>query len=857
MNNMDLIWDVGNFHFIGYNNSTIYPTNYSSAVVAYTTSIQDKIVKNVTLSASSQTLYNDPANNNFTPATDSYAVNGTLPSTAKCTILRVTNGSDSLTSGNSSTIMNKGGNLTYAGDPLITSYYSQNGPNYTDTNASLASNVSYAFGTGSSNYCSIHLNHYLYAWTDTYSNMYVGQADSSGNLRKPTFTGIQGIGPSVNAQGVVGSTPTKVIPTSYGTFSGYYWDWGSPPYQFSKSIQNLSSTGSTDPNAWLAVFNTANSFTGNQTALLHAHWKPDVNAVPNSLRVNGHKWDKPHTMFPNRSKYRYYSGTTSTAFTTISGNDTSLLTTEKAADDGVTDARFRWSLPFYTGSYLVSPANKCPLGTTYTSYDSGSTQYNTVPNYCFWIQDSSTYTALTTAGVRVSPDSNFNMNIKFQGDTSCYNNIPKRCLGALYNNSTGTNLSTSSINTLCPSSIQYKALGWNLCTLPSSLGGCTLTYLPSNASGPNAIINKYGTVAFRLMDAYTALSYYNGDPANPKNIVTVPSTLISSNVFTALGGCKNCNCMSSSLVKEEEPCTTGYCVHKATLNYYEQMKQINGQQNTQVFQFSKQTESSKWVNSELQKEFFTSEAYLQSQRKKKDTNKENFDVCHIAAGLIAGGANFILGITYNPIASLVSQLKPFRAMHPINVATPDWSCSIPGLDEIIAVVAVLGKALWSGISSAFATVAKVASECVSAICNLGKSIYNSVVNFFTNAFSTVISGLISFSNGICSAFRSLGNSISSIGNTIWSAVQQAGSAALNFITSVGVSAWNAISSAGSIAISYVSSAFSTFFTFIGTQLSNIANAIGSLITLGINALVNSIISAGGYIGNQIISIFSW
>jgi hypothetical protein len=353
------------------------------------------------------------------------------------------------------------------------------------------------------------------------------------------------------------------------------------------------------------------------------------------------------------------------------------------------------------------------------------------------------------------------------------------------------------------------------------------------------------------MDAYSAKLYYDADPN--KDIASVTSTSIK--VFKAPGGCSTCNCQSASLTKDES-CPGGHCNKKVTYDYYQQMKKINGQENVNVYQFSDKTETQKWLQSEMVKEFYNSDAYQQYQNKKKNNSKEHFDVCKIAANIFADGGNFILDITYNPIASLVSQLKPLRAMHPITLSAPDWSCDV-SLDEIFGGLCAYGKALWGALSFVSPIFSRIGSEFIGAICNFGKDLYNSVVNFFNNAYDTIKSGLISFANGICAGFNSMISSISSVGRAIWDGMQTAAAAAINFITSAGTVAWNAISSAGSVAISYISSAFRQAFDWFASSLKNIASAIANVLTSVLNSIADAIVSAAGYVWRGIVSIFSW
>jgi hypothetical protein len=854
-NNLDLIWDVGNFSIFKAPSSTI-------SIISSSTSIIDKAVNNLSQNKTPDNHLWDPAKlvaGNFSQNVIESTTTNTLNSNLYSIIQSVPNDNAGPPSVPIPNLMNNTINSYYT-NPIDSAMTQQPSPVNTASigtqNKQLSAMYSY------SNFASIHLDHYLYAWNETYSRSAVGTNDPIGNLY--TATGLfMPYYSMTNGVPIASNTGSSKFPTSYPIRYG----------QASLSSMTNLTIGETyngttilpTKQTYERMFDSKNTvetdWKNYGTVLLHSHWVDVPTSVPMAIRVHSHKWDKPASMFPNRSSYKYYSGTTSTSFNNPYQISTPPLQTEKTGDTNVSDPRFRWSSPFYTGSYLLSPyinvpivrdANGNQIQSNATSYGATSSS-DIIPKYCFWIQDQTTYNNLIAAQVPVSSDNNFNMNIGLVGssDKNTYNNVPTRCLGALYYNSTtDTNLNLSGISSLCPSPLQYKALGWRLCYVPSttsSNGPCALTYpsfVYSQAypNPPNAIINKYNTIIYKIMDAYTAQLYYDADPN--KDIASPANVAAATNIYKAAGGCSSCNCMAAtSLRKETVENGNGYCVNKATMSYYQQMKEINGQQNIKVFSMTDHPQKMIVLEHEMKREFYNNEAY--QQKKKKEPFREHFDICHTAASLISGGANFILGITYNPLATLLSKLKPFRAMHPVTVSTPDWSCNID-LDEILDSFCSLFKAkqskppppsLGTLLTAAYNDFCNLSAEFVTGPCYVGGVLFDSLSFAFGLTLNNIKSGLAALAFGASSGLGSLNGSI-------LSGLQIGGSAVANVIVNIGSSAWNALSSAGSSVISSISTFATNVFNAVSGIVSGIGNAIADLANTVAAAFLNTINTIG-------------
>jgi hypothetical protein len=162
--------------------------------------------------------------------------------------------------------------------------------------------------------------------------------------------------------------------------------------------------------------------------------------------VRGKSWEKPYAMTPDRRKYSYYRGTTTTVFR-VPPNAAFVPSgqTLRPPDQDRVDDRFVWPMPNRGGSYLVSASDSCPADGSCNQItngvNGGGSKETCTPQYAFWIGDAATYSRLTAAGIPVQRE--FNMKITFDGDTNVYNDLPKQCLGRLYTDASGTNLDDS------------------------------------------------------------------------------------------------------------------------------------------------------------------------------------------------------------------------------------------------------------------------------------------------------------------------------------------------------------------------------------------------------------------------------
>ena len=228
--------------------------------------------------------------------------------------------------------------------------------------------------------------------------------------------------------------------------------------------------------------------------------------------VKGKNWEKPYAMTPDRRKYSYYRGTTTTVFR-VPPNAAFVPSgqTIRQPDQDQVDDRFIWPMPSRGGSYLVSDGDPCPTDGSCnlitSGVNGGGSKETCTPQYAFWIGDAATYSRLTSAGIPVQRE--FNMNITFIGDTNVYNDLPKQCLGRLYTDSTGSNLDdSSSMAELYPPPALFKIKGWTLFTY-----GTSSFVDPRDTSKRlrNAIISTNGKVVFLLPDVATALQYEQYD----------------------------------------------------------------------------------------------------------------------------------------------------------------------------------------------------------------------------------------------------------------------------------------------------------------------------------------------------------
>jgi hypothetical protein len=246
--------------------------------------------------------------------------------------------------------------------------------------------------------------------------------------------------------------------------------------------------------------------------------------------VKGKSWEKPYAMTPDRRKYSYYRGTTTTVFR-VPPNASFVPSgqTIRQPDQDQVDDRFIWPMPSRGGSYLVSDSDVCPsdgsCNLITSGVNGGGSKETCTPQYAFWIGDAATYSRLTSAGIPVQRE--FNMAITFIGDTNVYNDLPKQCLGRLYTDSSGSNLDDSaSMAELYPPPALYKVKGWTLFTYGTS------TFVdPRNTSKRlrNAIISTNGKVVFLLPDVATALQYeqYDQTPTGQQNTTRSARKLVS------------------------------------------------------------------------------------------------------------------------------------------------------------------------------------------------------------------------------------------------------------------------------------------------------------------------------------------
>ena len=245
--------------------------------------------------------------------------------------------------------------------------------------------------------------------------------------------------------------------------------------------------------------------------------------------VKGKSWEKPYAMTPDRRKYSYYRGTTTTVFR-VPPNAAFVPSgqTLRPPDQDRVDDRFVWPMPNRGGSYLVSASDSCPDGSCNqitNGVNGGGSKETCTPQYAFWIGDAATYSRLTAAGIPVQRE--FNMKITFDGDTNVYNDLPKQCLGRLYTDASGTNLDDSaSMAELYPPPALYKVKGWTLFTYGTS------TFVdPRDTSKRlrNAIISTNGKVVFLLPDVATALQYdqYDQTPTGQRNTSQAARKVVS------------------------------------------------------------------------------------------------------------------------------------------------------------------------------------------------------------------------------------------------------------------------------------------------------------------------------------------
>ena len=880
INNLDLIWDVGNFYVTNFSGVHSYGQSISTSIV-------DKLVTNCASIGLDKYRWDESniRNGTFNLGYIDNSPSKTLPTHLHSVIQNIfpTYSWMDIHAPNYNniiqdpTIMNNT-IKSYRTNPISSDMKN----NYSSTPS--GGNQNRMLQTLTNGFVSIHLNHYIYSWTETYSKTKLGNTttpDANGNkyLNKPDYIGM----PFFNMVDTPIQNGTLTTIEKRPTISGtsltnkscgipYYpsravykaapdgalqYRWYKNLVTDAPSIEDLRYVFNTNSyyQTWNQVSNA--DWYAAQSMYLESHWTDIPLQVPMAIRVHGNKWDKSAAMFPNRSKYNYYKGTTATTFTNPFNITTSLLQTEKPGDTNVADPRFRWSLPFHTGSYLISP-----YGQVNINYDANGNQINSnsvdtnndriIPNYCFWIEDATTYQKLINAGVPISSNDNFNMKIKIAtpADTNTYNDVPKRCLGALYTNTDGkSNISTSAISTLCPSPLQYKALGWKLCYLPS---GCSLTYLGRNDL-PNAIINKYNNIIFKMMDAYTAQLYYEADPN--KDIITNPN--INATIFNAPGGCSTCNCQSARTTQTNQ--TAGYCVRKASSNYYVQMKEINSQENIDVFNMQTHPFKQKILESQLKQDMDKS-----LSKKRNHSNKEHFDICKIAANLFAGGANFILDVTYNPLANLVSQLKPLRSMKSIHLTPPDWSCNID-IDEIVDAFISLFKSKEfkhpNPAELAYNEFCKLTSEFMSGPCYIGGILFNNMLDVFGNVVDACKNTLAIFAFGDCNGFATIPTSNAL---RMFTAFSIAGPIIVNVIVNFSKEVWDTLSSFGNVIISTLSSLVNNIFDAISNITDMITGILSSLITSIINGFTQTFTSIYdgikdivNTIGSTIISFFDW
>ena len=262
--------------------------------------------------------------------------------------------------------------------------------------------------------------------------------------------------------------------------------------------------------------------------------------------VKGKNWDKPYAMTPDRRKYSYYRGTTTTAYS-LPPNATGIVPlasqTIRPPDQDQLDNRFIWPLPYRGGSYLVSACDPCPsngsCNTITNGLNGGGSKETCTPQYCFWIADQMTYSTLVNSGITVQNE--FNTNITFDGDTNVYNNIPKQCLGRLYTNSTtDTNLDiTTPMSALYPPPALYKVKQWTLFTY-----GVSSFISPTDSSKKlnNAIISQNGKVVFLIQDLATAVQY------DQYNQTTSGQKITSQSARKVIAGCQKAAALGGTSV---------------------------------------------------------------------------------------------------------------------------------------------------------------------------------------------------------------------------------------------------------------------------------------------------------------------
>jgi len=239
-------------------------------------------------------------------------------------------------------------------------------------------------------------------------------------------------------------------------------------------------------------------------------------AAYNYSRVaSDNSWRRTYNQSYDRRPEQYYEGTTITTYSmpcrvgdpdsfgncdVFANSAPPISYNSLRADQEIADERFSWPQPYRGGSYLVSNAHRCVANQTCNG--AGGTKDNVTPKYCFWIADQATYNKLVNNGFAVHQD--FLINIKFDGDTNEYNDIPQMCLGKLYTNGTGTNLNENPISQFYPPPALYRTKGWQRINYS---GAGALTLIDNGRVLKNAIISANNQVVYTFPDVATALEY--------------------------------------------------------------------------------------------------------------------------------------------------------------------------------------------------------------------------------------------------------------------------------------------------------------------------------------------------------------